>query len=580
MVHTFNYVGLGYNNIYILNELLGPAAGFFPDSNSLPAYVHLYGFLLKPFANVLNVTTLTSAAIMMMTVCSISAAIIGVLIAHRALGRRSLTIAAALVIPLMSVTVLHDPVTNLAVWFQDFPVRIFPGVLIAAIGLDQIVRVRGGQHRQFVLVMLGVLCGLVAWNNQDFDLASVAAFGIVFWGATWGMAARWKPRAAVLAGLFIGLAIYPVWATASGHALLWSDLIYFQTKYSGGFASFPVVIVGPVLVVMAVIIATTATGWFMFVARPNGPRPQHGRSDYALLVTLYFGTWSTIAFPYYLNRSISTQLEIYLLPCAVTIAGLIGVLLENDISFPVGGRALRRHSLTRPLLAAPLTLAGSWCLASALQSANTVTAISWIVNSPRGQNFVWYDTSVLTAARQQATAQHQTIGFYGAFASWEALVAKLEPLALTDQPGFYSPTSPDSVDCQYLKRHATDEVIVDYSTFQTYGNNVCGIYRRTTTALGPPDNPEYVIYRHIGPPRGGRTGEAGRLVRRGGRRIRLSFREGEDPPGTRLRAHRIPRERPIPEAEYVGSRQRNTLGPWNQGREVQEDEANNPVTWR
>jgi len=124
---------------------------------------------------------------------------------------------------------------------------------------------------------------------------------------------------------------------------------WFVRQFGGGFGAEPIQIPGPVLVVLPLLIGSTATclaalrgqqralreGAWVALGVLSSLRPEDpsGKSSelrpiyHAALIGSYFGLFGIAAFPYYLNRSYASgQLQILLLPLGVALCASAQIL--------------------------------------------------------------------------------------------------------------------------------------------------------------------------------------------------------------------------------------------------------------
>jgi hypothetical protein len=121
-----------------------------------------------------------------------------------------------------------------------------------------------------------------------------------------------------------------------------SKVAWFVRQFGGGFGAEPIQIPGPVLVVLPLLVASTATclaalrahrsalldgGWAgasvlsRLLPRTGSSAPELLPLYRAALIGSYFGVFAVCAFPYYLNRSYASgQLQIILLPLGIALA--------------------------------------------------------------------------------------------------------------------------------------------------------------------------------------------------------------------------------------------------------------------
>ena len=248
---------------------------------------------------------------------------LAVWMAKRVLADKGWILALALVVPITYVTShVTGDISSIGSLFQELAIRLLSGFLIAAVGLHDLVLMYRGTLRVRRLVAIGALCGLVAWNSQDFGVAAMAAYGLMVLVVPTS-SIRWRALGSWLGGLAIGLALYPLFLLAIGSPLNLSFVGAFAKLAGSGLGSAPIQVPGPVLVVVPIIICATATGWALIVARRRRRTSDDVLLNRAAIALAFVGTWSTAGLAYYMNRGYAAaQLQTMLLPCGVCVACL------------------------------------------------------------------------------------------------------------------------------------------------------------------------------------------------------------------------------------------------------------------
>jgi len=404
------------------------------------------------------------------------------------------------------VTTAHDTGTVLSGAFQDIPVRLFPVMLLAAVGLEELVRVRQGKARSGVLVALGCLAGLVAWNNHDFGVEGAAVFSLLVLVVATPRFARRSPVWSYLIGLLLGLLVYPVWMAAIGAPVSFTYVIYFQRFFEQGYAAFPVQVPGPVLVIMPLTIGTAAVGWYFVwtrMLRRKAPPRSNGFLDRAALTAAFFGTWSSIAFTYYLDRSYSAgQLQTFLLPSAVSIAAvvaLVGEFVSERRSSRQGSsltNVRRSFFSTVRAGALPVALLGALSFAAILETENPVQAVRVLTSPPASTNLAFPSTTGVAVEARFAAKDRESVGYFGSWGPYVELTTGVKSFATFDDAG--GETSPTSGTCVRLRQSGPHLLVADPTTEAGYGTQICGdLYILSTQRQATP----YFIYLRAGPAR-------------------------------------------------------------------------------
>jgi len=484
------------NNVYVLNEVLAPAAGKFPVSNFVAQYVSLYGWPLAWVRGLMSASSLANAAIIVLSCLSLAAVVLAVRVASRTLPPGYFWLAAVLVVPLVCVTTHHGAAaprigpleSSIGSFLQELPDRMFSAVLLSWLGLAELARIRNGQARPWALAALGVLAGLIAWNSQDLGVALVFAYTAVLWGV-----APWRrvrtSMAYWLMGAIAGLAAYPAISVIAGSPVKPGYFALLSRTYENGFGAALIQVPGPVLVVLPILMVSTGVGWYLLchqrAAEPAGPT----HAEYAVLTLAFVGTWSLGAFVYFLNRSYASgQLQVLLLPCGVCLAALVSICLESRSTPRRGHPARWRPFPTRATVGlVPVVLAASLGFAAILQSPNPATALDALAHPAPAFSFPKELTALPDVRAAQAYVGHRggSLAYFGENGNFIHLETGVPDSLLVDSPGL-SVASPiiKRDTCFYLASHSTSWLVVSFTARIVYGDHPCGHYRIANVA-GP-----------------------------------------------------------------------------------------------
>jgi len=488
------------NNIFVLNEVLAPAAGRVPDAGFIPQYTTLFGWALVPFRHLLSAYALASMAVITLSCMSIAAVVLAIILGRSCMPERSLWLAAALTVPLTTVTAFHSAVdSSIGSYLQDLPVRMFPAMLYSLLAVSSLVALLRHSLRKVSIVCLGLLAGLLAWNSQDFGIAVAVAYGVVLQIAARGPLR--KPATLLWLGGFLpGLILYPLWTIAIGHPVRFKDLALTARSFSGGFASSPIQIPGPVLFVLPVILGSVAVGGCLLWRAASGSIKLPGFQERAIVTLAFVGAWSTAGFVYYLNRSYASgQLQIFLLPVGVCLCALLslaqGVMplrktrLSSTRAAHLKGRQ-RTHLKSRGIWLLPLTLPVAVGFAAMLQSPNPSISLDALRHPDSSIGFlgtapVQEVSRAVTYARTHGGGE---LGYYGADANFLELTTGVVPRILFDDPSdFLLSNAADQLGCDYLVDDPTRWLVVVPGTVNLLGKNICGYYKSLSVPGEAPD---------------------------------------------------------------------------------------------
>jgi len=491
------------NNVFVLNEVLAPAAGRVPGANFVPQYTLLFGWLLVPFRHLLSAGAMVNLASMLLSGLGVIAVVVTVVLARRCLPSRSLWLAVIVTVPLVSVTVLHDPTaSSIGSYFQELPIRMFPAILCTVIAVRALDGLLVGVLRTWTLVALGALAGLMAWNSQDIGVVVAIASGIVLQLAARG-SLRKRATALWLAGLLPGLAVYPLWALAAGHALNVNYFALTVRSFGGGFGSAPIQVPGPVLLVLPVLLGSAVVGTCLLwrSAGKASKLPDHTRL--AIVTLAFVGLWSVGFLPYYVNRSYASgQLQVFLLPFALCSSALLSLCLDL---LPVGARDRTRSksSLRNPAVwLLPVTLPVAVGVGALLQTPDPSTTLSSLFHAPAPNDFAstldetetqtpgsgWPGppgstlsalvTKQISIARSYARNHGGgSVGYFGLDANYLTLSTGVQSRLLYDDPVDFSiGRSAHQLGCAFLLHDPTTWLVTTPGATAIAGATMCGAY--------------------------------------------------------------------------------------------------------
>jgi len=484
-----------YDNRFVLNEVLAPAAGRVPGANFVAQYTNLYGWVILPFRHVLSATGLANMATIMVSCLGICAVVLAVVIARHTLPERSLWLALGLTVPLAAVTTLHGAVnSSIASNLQELAIRLFPSMLFSLIAIGAMVALLQHSVPKASLILLGVLGGLMAWNSQDFGIAVPVAFVVVLQIVTNG-GPRKRATILWLCGLVPGFLLYPLWTVSIGHPVQLRELDLTVTSFGSGAAAALIQIQGPVLFVVPVILGSAGVGicllWRASVRTVELSRSQ----QYAIVTLAVVGSWTTLSLPYYVNESFATgQLQTFLLPLGVCLCALLSLSQTAIPQKEKGDDWGPRRYLALWLL--PLTLPIAAGLGAILQTPYPSTTLNALTNPPASHGFLGTVPSGEITIAQAYVRSHGggTVGYFGPNANYVQLASGLRPRILYDDPSdFYLSPGARQQGCQYLRDHPTQWLVVIPGAEKiTLGKNIfCGDY----APLRVPGIPTYRLFR-------------------------------------------------------------------------------------
>jgi hypothetical protein len=479
---TLAFMPFATNNTFLLNDMLAPVAGRVPYDNFVPGYIGLYGYVLLPFRHVMSAVALAQLALVVLSALGLLAVALGVLIAYRSMASPSFWIAAGLVVPITCVTVYHfaAPESSVGSHLQFLAYRLFPAMLLSLLGIEELARQRRGLCRTWHVPALGALAGLIIWNTLDFGLFVTVAYSVVL-AIGLRQATRWKLSALWCVGLLAGLAAYPLVCLFAMRPVNLAYFGLFARAFENGFFAAPIQVLGPVLVVLPLLIASSVVGLYLLWRRRDYSHALSASSDRTVITLALIGTWGTFGFLYYLDRSFASELQVLLLPCGVCLVALLSLgMQERDHLLRLQSHE-RGATMRVSLCLLPVALAVSLGFGSLLQSPNPVLVVQDLAN-PTPNLINSFDAQVLyigyvTDAKAYASGHDGSLGYFSDNGNFVQLWTGVPNLNLYDEPeqGAAGDTL-RSDECRYLRAHATKFLVVSLGDLPVIRRYLCGLY--------------------------------------------------------------------------------------------------------
>ncbi|MEY2931658.1 MAG: hypothetical protein RL033_2407, partial [Pseudomonadota bacterium] len=249
------------HSAYVFNELYAAAAGHYPYRDFIPQYQTLYTYLFLPLIALLGPEQALNPMLVVFSLLSLITVGLGVLagiLATRGLNR---VLAPLVILPFVFITQGPERVMwgdSISALHSAFPVRMLLPTLIGVV--LALLPALGAQkwHAYRQLLPLGALIGLGAFHQIDFGLAATVAAAAVI--AISEPLVRW-PRALGRFGLSFagGFLLVPALHWLAERPLDAGKVGWFVRQFGGGFGSEPIMLPGPVLVVLPLLVGATVT---------------------------------------------------------------------------------------------------------------------------------------------------------------------------------------------------------------------------------------------------------------------------------------------------------------------------------
>ena len=457
---------------YVINEIFSQLSGSWSFSSFIPQYQTFFGFFLMPFSQHMNIFQLSNLIILGLTAITYLTLFLAVYLCWLAIGKKSLVLAIAIVIPFTSVTQFPNRsgfTGSIAALLSAVPIRIFPGILLLLLTYLAIKKINSNDKQIYVIPnLVGILGGIVAWQSQDFGIAAVVSMFITFLIANKRKVLDFKNFFLLLLFFVGGLLVYPLVAFLSGNSLKLEYLLFFQRQFGSGFGAEMMRTPGPLLIVLPLIVTLIVIHGLMLLYTKGEEIHDQAIRD-ASTIGFYAATWSFLGFLYYVNRSYASgQMQILLLPISLSLGSLIGVYLENQRA-QINSKRSRRQNNSRKLHSSQLMFYGlifSLPFACLLLSPNPGIEIHRISSSRETPR--WPTNSLIAAlddgqiAKQVFRVNGTKLGYFGnSGALFQFDTGILNLLLLNSPTDLVIGESTYQVACSHLRRINPDGIILD-----------------------------------------------------------------------------------------------------------------------
>jgi len=364
LVQTPNSIVEPGHAAYTLDELIAPAVGQVPLVDYFPQYVTLLGLPIAPVIRSWPDQTLAIAlgwVLFLQAVCIVGAVLVGAMVG----GRRTVPI----VLLLVSAPIIFATAGGVypAAYLAAVPFRtVLPVVtIVAAVAVFGRRADLGARGIAWGATGVGALAGVAALNNPDHGFPVVVAVG----GGILLALTGWRDRvlAAVVGGFAVVLPflVYVTVTALVGESADWSRFLLFPQMFGTiGYGNIAMPAFGTHVGVVAFFAAATVVGLLLLVRRRDSDTWR--TQGFALAVC---GGWSMLTLPYYMGRSLPSQL---LFGYAVQV-GLVCAALVPLVLHAVTGM---RSGKVR------VTVAGSTSVTLALLALSGVAGSLWGAPTP------------------------------------------------------------------------------------------------------------------------------------------------------------------------------------------------------
>jgi hypothetical protein len=320
---------------YVVNEILSEGVGNTPYVDFIPQYSYLLSWLFAPIVNALSADAAMQAIIITLSVGSIFCLGLVLWLSKQAFPRLPYIFIVVLILafttptPGWNRTAFSGPISTL---LSGPSIRVLGGFLTGASLYWLCLKIYRSTAKIHHAVIASTVGTLVAWNNFDFGIASLVTALIVLFtfSRKYKKSSRQFFKVYILSIPAVSSILLVLLGIFGGFPNL-DRLAWFSRQFGGGFGSVTISVPGPVLVNFPVIFGIATFGTFALVqvlSKYSNSLIGEANIKPAILAS-FFGIWSILCLPYYLNRSYQAgQMSIEYLGLAVALVATFSLVYE------------------------------------------------------------------------------------------------------------------------------------------------------------------------------------------------------------------------------------------------------------
>jgi len=472
---------------YVLNELLGPAAGYNTYQDFVPQYSFLLGWLIKPILVSMGAASGTAFLVNLLTVLGYLSLLIMVFFAKSAWPKLPWPILLLAVIPFCSPTPSWNRISFIgpaSTLLSGPAIRIFGGMIVGLATVLVARKILFKQTNKVLVVLVGVLCSIIVWNNLDFGLAATVASTLVISAS--GIMSNYKNKLAIifhLGGQVLGHVLVLVFLKSQGGVPNWGLFGWFARQFGGGFGSVTIEMPGAVNLDFPLIMGAAAVGIYFILSR--------GKIDFevadektkeqanAAIIAAYFGLFSGFALPYYVNRSYHAgQMSMLYVPLATALIATCSLMVSSTPKIQISN--LRN---TFPALILAFMMATVILLPNPSMEIDRITGGNPNGTFPRPPLVAAIDE--IPVSEKYANENGKSIAFYGEGGNYVHMLNGIDSANIFNSPlDMFQSDASIKLSCDHLKKLNKDLLVMTDSAEQTFAwkdGSLCeGLYIKET----------------------------------------------------------------------------------------------------
>ena len=462
---------------YILNESLALSAYQIPYSNFIPQYSISYNIFTFIASKFMDIDKQLDFLMILLFLFSVLAIVLAITIASTAFKTNRIFIPFLLIVPLTLLTpgITRDSTFgSIASLFSGIPVRLFPVIFLFLFYFNLFLKNAEAKNYPARSVLVGILGGLVIWNSSDFGPVGVASLYIsIILTKLFSTRIKILQTFYLSAGVLFGLAFYPVLLAFFGYKMNFDFLAFFTRQFGSGFGSQPINPLGPILVIFPLLFILFT---FHFIIGFNAKQ-----NEKFLLINsftgVFFSIFCILSFPYYVNRSIvSGQLQLYLLPISISLAILIGLLIQSNYFKDLRSN-FREKNYYNTLINFPIVILCFIPISTLILFPNPKIELTRIFTDKKFSDVVfppetlrkWPPSTIsitmdnIDLAKSFAKNNSKEVAYFGSMSNYISIKKDIRSVNVFNSPDdFLISNSSLKIGCNFLTSRRQDYLILDH----------------------------------------------------------------------------------------------------------------------
>lgn len=462
---------------YILNESLTLSAYRIPYSNFIPQYSISYNVFTFFASKFMDIDKQLDLLMILLFLFSLLAIILAIRIASIAFKTNRIMFPFLIIVPLTLLTpglTRSSTFGSIAALFSGIPVRLFPVIILFLLYFNLFLKNTEAKNYSIRSVFVGIFGGLVIWNSPDFGLVGVASLYIsIILIKLFSKSLKVLQTFYLSAGVLLGLALYPALLTFLGYKINLDYLAFFTRQFGSGFSSQPINPIGPIIVMFPLLFILLS---FHFIIGFNA---KHNEKFVLInsFTGVFFSIFCILSFPYYVNRSIvSGQLQLYLLPISISLAILIGFLLQRNYFKDLRSNFIGRNYY-KTLVNLPLVILCFLPISTLILFPNPKIELTRIFTDKKFSDLIfppetlrkWPPSTIsitmdnIDLAKSFAKNDSKNVAYFGSMSNYISVKKDIKGVNVFNSPDdFLISKSSLKLGCNFLTSRNQDYLILDH----------------------------------------------------------------------------------------------------------------------